>query len=63
MMADCFAINFASVFDSSVPVYQYPHHTCESFMPNLVITTESVATIIESIDRNSSPGSDNIHPR
>ena len=62
-MADCLADSFSSVFDSSVPTYQYPHFSCSERLHELVITREMVAIAVSKIDQNASPGSDNIHPR
>ena len=62
-MADCFASKFASVFDAAAPDNQAPNRTCSSIMPDLQITPEMVTNIIQIIDKNSSPGIDNIHPR
>ena len=62
-MANTFAYSFASVFDASVPSVQHPHHVSSSTIPRLEITQEMIVTTIQSIDRSSSPGSDNVHPR
>ena len=63
LMANTFASSFAGVFDGSVPVDQRPHATCTNIFPPLQINEEVITEVILSIDRNSSPGPDNLHPR
>ena len=62
-MANLFAISFAGVYDSSVPRDQYPHALCNNQLPPLQISEDDVTKVVLSIDRNSSPGSDDVHPR
>ena len=62
-MAETFCGSFSSIFTSTIPPVQYPHSTCSSIMPDLYISEESIIEIIRNLDKNSTPGSDNIHPR
>ena len=62
-MANFFADSFATVFDTSVPDDIAPHFYCPNSMPDLRITHEILSNIIGSINGNSSPGSDGIHPK
>ena len=62
-MANCFVDSFASVFVQDPPTSSFPHQSCASFSPQLVVDRASVQELLSSLDPNSAMGSDGIHPR
>ena len=67
VMANCFAYSFASVFTTADPSLSVNsdvlHQVSNSQIETLDIDVSIVENILKSLDPNSSPGDDGIHPR
>ena len=62
-MAEALAVAFSGVYAGTAPSDPEPHQTCNSFMPDILITPLQVREVLLDLDVNSSGGSDGIHPR
>ena len=62
-MANCFAESFSSVYVDSVPLDEFPHLSITGTMGGVTVDPIAVTEVINSIDANSSPGADGIHPK
>ena len=62
-MADRFAESFVGVFTDGIPPNPAANQSSNTVLPEIIITAEDVENEIKTLDINSSPGADGIHPR
>ena len=63
LMAERFAESFLRVFTDNVPLNPAPNQVSDASLSDIIVTPEDVDKEIKTLDVNSCPGADGIHPR